>query len=91
MRTSYRVFILAVLVALLIAPLWFDKPFELAPSIAQRFESLLVPTATAAAVIAAPAVVLDATSAPQPRFDAAKLVMVGTMLFGLAAVVRKAI
>jgi hypothetical protein len=90
MRTSYRVFILAVLVALLIAPLWFDKPFELAPSIAQRFEALLVPTATAA-VLAAPAVVRDATSAPQPQFDAAKLVMVGTVLFGLAAVVRKAI
>jgi hypothetical protein len=90
MRTSYRVFILAVLVALLIAPLWFDKPFEIAPSIAQRFESLLVPTATAA-VLAAPAVMFDATSAPQPGFDAAKLVMVGTMLFGLAAVVRKAI
>jgi hypothetical protein len=90
MRTSYRVFILAVLVALLVTPLWFETSVEPTPSIAQRFEALLVPTATAA-VIAAPAVVFEASSTPQPQFDAAKLVMVGTMLFGLAAVVRKTI
>jgi hypothetical protein len=30
-------------------------------------------------------------SVPQPQFDAARLLMVGTMLFGLAAIVRKAI
>jgi len=89
MRTSYRTFILAVLVALLVTPLWFERSFEAAQSIAQRVESLLVPTATAAVIV--PAAVLDVTSAPQPQFEAARLLMVGTLLFGLAAVVRKAI
>jgi hypothetical protein len=78
-----------VLVALLITPLWFEPSFDATRSMAQRVESLLVPTAAAAVI--APAVVRDVTSAPQPRFEAARLLMVGTMLFGLAAIVRKAI
>ena len=89
MRNSYRLFLLAVLVTFLVFPLWFEKSFDVTQSIAQRVEALLVPTATAAVIV--PAVVRDATSMPQPQFDAARLLMVGTVLFGLAAVVRKSI
>jgi len=89
MRNSYRLFLLAVLVALLVTPLWFERSFEATRWVAQRVESLLVPTAAAAVI--APTVVREVSSAPLPQFEAARLLMVGTLLFGLAAVVRKAI
>ncbi len=88
MRRSYRLLIGAVLVGVLFSPLCFDRPFESARFIVQRFDTLLVPTAAAAVI--APTVVGE-VSVPQPQFDAARLLMVGTMLFGLAAIVRKAI
>jgi hypothetical protein len=68
--------------------LWFEKSLEATQSIAQAVESLRVPTATAAVIV--PAMVGDVMSVPQPQFEAARLVMVGTVLFGLAAVIRKA-
>jgi hypothetical protein len=89
MRRSYRLLILVVLVGVLFSPLWFEKPFEPSRSFVQRFDTLLVPTAAAAVI--APTVVREVSSVPQPQFDAARLLMVGTMLFGLAAIVRKAI
>jgi hypothetical protein len=79
----------AVLVGVLFSPLWFERSFETSRFIVQRFETLLVPTALAAAI--APAVVREVSSVPQEQFEAARLLMAGTMLFGLAAIVRKAI
>ena len=80
MRKSYRWLILAVLVGVLCSPLWLDRSFESSRLIVQRFDTLIVPT-----------VVREGSSVPQAQFDAARLLMVGTMLFGLAAIVRKAI
>jgi hypothetical protein len=89
MRKSYRLFILAVLVGVLFSPLWFEKSFESSRSIVLRFDTLLVPTAAAAVI--APTIVREVSSVPQQQFEAARLLMAGTMLFGLAAIVRKAI
>ena len=88
MRKSYRLLILAVLVGVLFSPLWIEKPFESSRSVVQRFDTLLVPTAAAA--VMAPTI-REVSAVPQTQFEAARLLMVGTMLFGLAAIVRKAI
>ena len=89
MRKSYRWLIVAMLVGVLSSPLWLARSFESSRSIVQRFDTLIVPTAAAAVIV--PTVVREDSSVPQAQFDAARLLMVGTMLFGLAAIVRKAI
>jgi hypothetical protein len=89
MRKSYRLFILAMLVGVLFSPLWLERSFGSWRFVVQRFDPLIVPTAAAAVMV--PAMIQDGSSAPQAQFEAARLLMVGTMLFGLAAIVRKAI
>jgi hypothetical protein len=79
----------AMLVGVLFSPLWIERSFESWQFIVQRFDTLMVPTAAAAVIV--PTVVREGSSLPQAQFDAARLLMVGTMLFGLAAIVRKAI
>jgi hypothetical protein len=91
MRKRYRVSLLAALGAAFVAPVGFAS-FESVPSVAQRFHS--VAAASPANVGTAPVVryLRDAASAslPQQGFDAAGLLMVGTVLFSLAAVIRRA-
>ena len=89
MQKRYRLLMFAALITALSAPLWLTRSFEFATSIAKPFDLLVVPTAAAAVLI--PVVIGDGASAsiPQQRFDAAGLVMVGTVLFGLASVVRR--
>jgi hypothetical protein len=90
MRKRYRVLLHAALVAAFIALIGFELSLESAPSIRQAFQPVAPPIA-AAAVVTAPVVlhVGDSASVPQ-RVDAAGLLMVATVLFGLSAIVRKA-
>jgi hypothetical protein len=92
MRKRYRVSLLAALAAAFVAPVGFAS-IESVPSVAQAVHSVV--TTTPARVVASP-VVLDmkdaaAASLPQPGFDAAGLLMVGTVFFSLAAVIRKSV
>jgi ABC-type anion transport system duplicated permease subunit len=90
MRKRYRVLLLAAIVAAVVVPVGFALSLESAPS------AVHVPTATV--VAAAPSAVAmptlvhaeSPTDLPRPVPDGAKLLVVGTMLFGLAAVVRRA-
>jgi hypothetical protein len=75
MRKRYRVLILAAVAAALAVPVGYAWTNE-TTSIALN--------ARYTSVIAAPNV-------PHPEADAAKLLGIGTLLFGLAAVVRKTI
>jgi hypothetical protein len=88
MRTKrYQLLALAVLVA----ALGIAVSLVPVPAIAQTFTPTIVPMSAAAG--AAPLVFhmrnLASASVPPQGFDAAGLLMVGTALFGLAAVVRK--
>ena len=91
MRKRSRVLLHAALVAAFIALIGFELSLESAPSIRQAFQPVVPPIA-AAAVVTAPVVLHlgDSASVPQQRVDAAGLLMVGTVLFGLSAIVRKA-
>jgi len=99
LRKRYRILLLAALVAALAVPVGFALSLDSAPM--QAHVRHLGPAAVApkAAVAVTSSVVLAAPaaqSAVRPLHfpalpDAAKLVLVGTVLFGLAAVVRKAI
>jgi len=86
MRKRYRVLFLAGLVVALVVPVGFalslESPSAVAPAgvIATASSSLMASAATRPAE----------TSAFRPLSDAAKLLLLGTMLFGLAAFVRKA-
>ncbi len=92
MRKRYRVSLLAALGAVFVAPLGFAS-FESVPSVAEK--SHLAVAASKAHPAATPVVwhLKDAASAsvPPQGFDAAGLLMVGTVLFGAAAVIRKAV
>jgi hypothetical protein len=85
MRKRYRVPLLAVLVAAFVVPVGFalslESPSALTPHpvVATASPTLAVPSAPRA----------EARELP-PVPDAAKLLLVGTVLFGLAAFVRKA-
>jgi uncharacterized membrane protein len=102
MRKRYRVLIFAALVAALVVPVGYALSVESVPSASHSNASFatVVPAGSvsivpAAAIVAAP--VIHATSgapaAPilQPASDSVKLFGIGTLLFGLAAFVRKAI
>lgn len=100
MRKRFRVLLLAGLVAAFVVPVGFALSLESQP-VALRGASRAAAATTATAAVAS-SVVLAATpvhvstssSSSVDRFvvpDAAKLLIVGTMLFGLAAAVRKAI
>jgi hypothetical protein len=100
MRKRYRVLILAAVAAALIVPVGFALSLESAPVTPQaRYAAALpaaesvIPTAAATA-LAAPIsthLVSPAGSLFEAVPDAAKLFCVGTVLFALAAAVRKAI
>lgn len=77
MRKRYRVLLLAALVAALVVPFGFALSVDSTP-VATVVHTGLLPGA-----VPAPAL-------PWPLPDAAKLLGVGTLLFGLAALVRKA-
>ena len=85
----------AALVAALVVPVGYALSVESTPVSTQARRTAIVPAVPAAAVVASPiAIRSDAesdTSMFHPVSDAAKLFGIGTVLFGLAAAVRKAI
>jgi hypothetical protein len=105
MRKRYRVLIFAALVAALVVPVGYALSVESTPTathaaagyaaVATAGSVSIVPTAAAAAVVAPMAVHVSSdaplASALRPVSDATKLFGIGTLLIGLAAVVRKAI
>ena len=101
MRKRYRVLIFAALVAALVVPVGYALSIESTPAVtAYTHYAAVVPaasvasTAAAAAVVAPIAIRTAGTQSASPVYqmpDAAKLFGIGTVLFGLAAVVRKAI
>jgi hypothetical protein len=97
MRKRYRVLIFAALVAALVVPVGYALSIDSRTKTTNaRYE--VIP-ATAANVVAAPVMMPHATdlvdptsdSRMSPMSDAAKLLCVGTVLFGLAAALRKAV
>jgi hypothetical protein len=80
MRNQYRhVLLMLALIVLLVTPLWFDGGLGPERVVAQGLESMTLPAA---------AVIRKQVSAEQ--LEASRLLMAGTMLFGLAAVLRRA-
>jgi hypothetical protein len=101
MRKRYRVLAFAALVAALVVPVGYALSIESTPVVLQSPHAA-VPAATAvvprsaAAVVTAPIVIRTSAPATTPVYpfkvpDAAKLIGIGAVLFGLAAAVRKAI
>jgi hypothetical protein len=89
MEQHFRFLLGAALLVVLGTPLWFDGGMGPERAIAQGLERLIVPTATAAAIV--PVTKTRAVVVNPDQFDAGRLLMAGTMLFGLASVIRKAI
>jgi uncharacterized membrane protein YgdD (TMEM256/DUF423 family) len=95
MRKRYRVLLFAALVAALVVPVGYALSIDSTQTAAQRRYAAVMPTAATA--VAAPVMIHrvdDATATStmlSPVADAAKLLCIGTVLFGLAAAVRKAI
>ena len=98
MRKRYRVLLIAAFVAALVVPVGYALSLEPQPRAAMIARTALVDRASAA-VVASPMMVhasaaAVAASAPAPSLpavpDAGKLLLVGTMLFGLSALVRRA-
>jgi hypothetical protein len=93
MRKRFRVLMLAALVAALVVPVGFALSLESAPGwrtthpaafasdVSTFAASVVVPVSTATGVT---------HSFARPFLDATKLLVVGSVLIGLAAVVRKA-
>jgi hypothetical protein len=98
MRKRYRVLIFAALVAALVVPVGYALSVESSLPVTARphtpaIVASVAPTAAAVSV-AAPVTMPLGIGASAPVFqvpDAAKLFGIGTVLFGLAAAVRKAI
>jgi hypothetical protein len=78
MRKRYRVVFLASLVAALVVPVGFALSVDTAPVATQLLHPGLLPGA-----VPAPA------SPPRTLSDSAKLMCIGTLLFGLAGAVKK--
>jgi len=95
MRKRYRVVLLAAIVAALIVPVGFALSLESSASTAVAPHAVVTTASTApvasSLVLAPSGVNADDTPFTHPLPDAAKLLLVGTTLFGLAAAVRKAI
>jgi len=98
MRKRYRVLMIAAVVAAFAARFGYALSIEAQRSIAV-YGRTGAAQATASAVVAAPAVLHPAAPAlphvTSPTYtalpDAGKLLLVGTLLFGLSALVRKTI
>ena len=91
-RKRYRVLVLASLLAALVVPVGFALSLESGAGRRSAMpETVAAPAGLAAAVVVAPqSVVTDATRSLSYRLpDAAKLFIVGSVLIGLAAAVRK--
>jgi len=102
MRKRYRVLFLAALVAALVVPVGYALSVETTtPAGPQARYAAVVPAAAtvvpaaAAIAVATPIAIRTGAPASTPLSyevpDAAKLLGIGTVLFGLAAAVRKAI
>ena len=98
MRKRYRVLVFAALVAALVVPVGYALSIDSKPKPKTTHARYEVMPATAANVVAAPVMLphmttVADTSASEmvPMFDAAKLLCIGTVLFGLAAALRKAV
>src|SRR5256885_17261182 len=99
MRKQYQMLMFAALVAQMVVPVGYALSVESTPVSTQARRTAIVPAAPpgvpAAAVVASPiAIRSDAerdTSMLHTVSDAAKLFGIGTVLFGLAAAVWKAI
>lgn len=95
MRKRYRVFIFAALVAALIVPVGYALSIDTTHNASNTRYATVIPTA--AASVAAPIIRIDhvepaaAAGILAPLTDSTKLLFIGTVLFGLAAAVRKAI
>jgi len=99
MRKRYRVLFFAALVAALVVPVGYALSVESTPAaVIPHARYAVVPAAAVATVV--PSTAASGVTAPivvrtgVPFFevpDAAKLFAIGTVLFGLAAAVRKAI
>ncbi len=86
MRKRFRVLLLAAIVAAVVVPVGFALSLENEPAVTR--------TTIVATGVAAPALVPTGSSAfaqhLAPVSDGARLMVVGTLLFGLAAMVRRA-
>jgi len=91
MRKRYRVLLLAAIVAAVIVPLGFALSLESTPLAARTRSAEVVTTSTTATMLPLPT-----REAPgfaeffKPVPDGAKLFFVGTVLFGLAAALKRA-
>ena len=100
MRKRYRIFLIAAAVAALVVPVGYALSLESQPP-ATMFVRTNLATATSATIVAAPvmlhqtrtSVTGEATELSPLHAvpDAGKLFLVGTLLFGLSVIVRKAI
>jgi hypothetical protein len=99
MRKRYRVLVFAALVAALVAPVGYALSVESMPAPVQERIAMLPVAATtiashpAAAAVVTPVAMSTGAATPATRYevpDAAKLFGIGTVLFGLAAALRKA-
>ena len=94
MRKRYRVLLFAALVAAMIVPVGYALSIDSSLKSANHKRYAAVPTA--ATVVAAPVMMPrtgegSSPSVLSPLADAAKLICIGGVLFGLAAAVRKTI
>ena len=91
MRKRYRVLLLAAMVAALVVPVGFALSLESPATRTQAsYGAVAATTAVTASVLATPGHAGPAAVLP-PANDTAKLLLVGTILLGLAAFVRKAV
>jgi len=101
LRKRYRVLLLAAIVAALAVPVGFAWSLDSAPTSTAHVPHLSTTAVASSAAVAVTSSVVLAAPAADPAGrrvlhipampDSAKLLLVGTILFGLAAVVRKAI
>lgn len=94
MRKRYRVLLFAALVAALIVPVGYALSVDSSLRGANQKRYAAIPTAST--VVAAPVMMPRAVDGSSPSIlsplaDAAKLACIGTVLFGLAAALRKTV
>jgi hypothetical protein len=90
MRKRYRVLILAAFVAALAVPLGFALSLESSSVIAPRVSEAVVVAASAKSSSSYTVEPTRRRSFIPPLSDGARLLFVGSALFGLAAAIRKA-
>jgi hypothetical protein len=93
MRKRYRVLILAALAAALVVPVGYALSIDSAPKAQRTRYAAAIPAATVVRSSVVMPRVADAVPSDvlSPMADSAKLLCIGTVLFGLAAAVRKTI